>query len=82
VHLTIAVVGGFIGAVSFSGSADRLRQAAGLITQVVRFGGQKFLNLLHFAGHLGARLHGGSGMAYQLPRSSLFFVLALLLGLP
>src|SRR6202453_5493704 len=44
-HLTIAAVGGFIGAVSFSGSLIAFAKLQGLITKSVRFGGQKFLNL-------------------------------------
>src|SRR5271165_462182 len=45
VHLAIAAVGGFIGAVSFSGSLIAFAKLQGLITQSVRFGGQKILNL-------------------------------------
>jgi NAD/NADP transhydrogenase beta subunit len=42
VHLTMAVVGGLIGAVSFSGSLIAFGKLQGLITKSVRFGGQKF----------------------------------------
>jgi NAD(P) transhydrogenase subunit beta len=45
VHLTMAAVGGFIGAVSFSGSLIAFGKLQGLITKSVRFGGQKFVNL-------------------------------------
>ena len=45
VHLTMAAVGGLIGAVSFSGSLIAFGKLQGLITKSVRFGGQKFLNL-------------------------------------
>jgi NAD/NADP transhydrogenase beta subunit len=45
VHLTIAAVGGFIGAVSFSGSLIAFAKLQGLITKSVRFSGQKFVNL-------------------------------------
>src|SRR6202789_1658359 len=45
VHLTIAAIGGFIGAVSFSGSLIAFAKPQGLITKSVRFGGQKFVNL-------------------------------------
>jgi NAD(P) transhydrogenase beta subunit/Alanine dehydrogenase/PNT, C-terminal domain len=45
VHLTMAAVGGFIGAVSFSGSLIAFAKLQGLITKSVRFSGQKFLNL-------------------------------------
>ena len=40
VHLTMATVGGFIGAVSFSGSLIAFAKLQGLITKSVRFGGQ------------------------------------------
>src|SRR5580658_7527044 len=45
VHLAMAVIGGFIGSVSFSGSLIAFAKLQGLITKSVRFGGQKFLNL-------------------------------------
>ena len=45
VHLTMAAIGGFIGAVSFSGSLIAFAKLQGLITKSVRFGGQKFVNL-------------------------------------
>jgi H+-translocating NAD(P) transhydrogenase subunit beta len=45
VHLTMAAIGGFIGAVSFSGSLIAFGKLQGLITKSVRFRGQKFLNL-------------------------------------
>ena len=45
VHLAIALIGGFIGAVSFSGSLIAFAKLQGLITKSVRFGGQKILNL-------------------------------------
>jgi len=43
---TLAVAGGIIGAVSFSGSAIAFGKLQGLITRSVRFRGQQFLNLL------------------------------------
>src|SRR6195256_5157993 len=45
VHLTMATIGGFIGAVSFSGSLIAFAKLQGIITKSVRFGGQKFMNL-------------------------------------
>src|SRR6266852_3155953 len=45
VHLTIAIIGGFIGAVSFSGSLIAFAKLQGIIIKAVRFGGQKFGNL-------------------------------------
>jgi NAD(P) transhydrogenase subunit beta len=81
VHLTMAAVGGFIGAVSFSGSLIAFGKLQGLITKSVRFGGQKFLNLavLIVTAALGfmvvAGLHPGP------PWVSAFFGFALLLGI-
>src|ERR1700759_1738765 len=46
VHLTMAAISGFIGAVSFSGSLIAFAKLQGLITKSLRFGGQKFVNLL------------------------------------
>ena len=56
---TMAAIGGFIGAVSFSGSLIAFAKLQGLITKSVRFGGQKFVNLAISARHGGARRHGG-----------------------
>ena len=43
---TLAVVGGLIGSVSFSGSAIAFGKLQGLITRSVRFSGQQVFNLL------------------------------------
>ena len=82
VHLAIATVGGFIGAVSFSGSLIAFAKLQGLITRSVRFGGQKFLNLaiLLIAAGLGFMVVTGAE-ASGLPTVSLLFVFALLLGI-
>src|ERR1700678_2443869 len=45
----LAVIGGIIGAVSFSGSAIAFGKLQGLIKRSVRFGGQQILNLLLLA---------------------------------
>jgi len=80
VHLTMATIGGFIGAVSFSGSLIAFAKLQGLITKSVRFSGQKFVNLgiLLATAVLGfmviTGLHAGA------PEVSAFFALALLLG--
>jgi len=80
VHLTMATVGGFIGAVSFSGSLIAFAKLQGLITKSVRFGGQKFLNLaiLLIAVGLGAMVV--SGINDSTAVISAFFAAALILG--
>jgi NAD(P) transhydrogenase subunit beta len=82
VHLSIATIGGFIGAVSFSGSLIAFAKLQGLITKSVRFGGQKFLNLaiLLIAAFLGFMVVSGLGAGLGLPVVSLVFVFALVLG--
>jgi len=82
VHLAMAVSGGFIGAVSFSGSLIAFAKLQGLITKSVRFGGQKFLNLaiLLVTVGFGVMLGSGAGLQTGLPMVTLFFGFALLLG--
>jgi len=82
VHLAMAVSGGFIGAVSFSGSLIAFAKLQGLITKSVRFGGQKFLNLaiLLVTVGFGVMLVSGAGLQTGLPMVTLFFGFALLLG--
>ena len=77
----LAVVGGIIGAVSFSGSAIAFGKLQGLIKRSVRFSGQQILNLLLLV----AALVVGGLVALHLNSSptvvTTFFVLALVLGL-
>src|SRR6201996_7384132 len=82
VHLTMACIGGFIGAVSFSGSLIAFAKLQGIITKSVRFSGQKFLNLaiLLVTIGLGIMVVTGAGAQSGLPVVSLFFVFALILG--
>ncbi|MDP9088469.1 MAG: NAD(P)(+) transhydrogenase (Re/Si-specific) subunit beta [Pseudomonadota bacterium] len=82
VHLTMAAIGGFIGAVSFSGSLVAFAKLQGLITKSVRFGGQKFINLaiLLITLGFGFMVVSGTGAESGLPAVSLFFVFALILG--
>ncbi len=81
VHLTMAAVGGFIGAVSFSGSLIAFGKLQGLITKSIRFRGQKFLNLaiLLVTAALGFMMV--SSMQSSAPVVSAFFAFALLLGI-
>ena len=77
----LAVLGGIIGAVSFSGSAIAFGKLQGLITRSFRFGGQQIVNLLLLAAALVLGAHRGLRTSTRRPRSSpRFFVLALLLG--
>src|SRR5271170_5861230 len=82
VHLTMAAAGGFIGAISFSGSLIAFAKLQGLITRSIRFGGQKFLNLaiLLIAAGLGAMAVSGAGLGSGLPVVTLLFAFTLLLG--
>ena len=77
----LAVVGGIIGAVSFSGSAIAFGKLQGLIKRSVRFGGQQVLNLLLLV----AALVLGGLVALHINAApavvTAFFVLALILGL-
>ena len=77
----LAVVGGIIGAISFSGSAIAFGKLQGLIKRSVRFSGQQILNMLLL---VAALLLGGL-VALHINASpavvTAFFVLALILGL-
>jgi NAD(P) transhydrogenase subunit beta len=78
---SLAVIGGIIGSVSFSGSAIAFGKLQGLITRSVRFSGQQIFNLLLLA----AAVVSGAMVAFDLNSSpaivTSFFALALLLGL-
>jgi proton-translocating NAD(P)+ transhydrogenase subunit beta len=78
---TLAVVGGIIGSVSFSGSAIAFGKLQGLITKSIRFSGQQIFNMLLLI----AALVLGAMVAFNFnatpPVITAFFALALLLGL-
>jgi NAD(P) transhydrogenase subunit beta len=77
---TLAVAGGIIGAVSFSGSLIAFGKLQGLITRSLRFSGQQVLNLLLLAAAL---ILGGLVISHANATSAVvtgFFVLALVLG--
>ncbi len=80
VHLTMATVGGFIGAVSFSGSLIAFAKLQGLITRSVRFSGQKFLNLAILLIAVGLGTMVVSGINDSTAVVSAFFAAALILG--
>ncbi len=75
--LTLGVLGGIIGAVSFSGSLIAFGKLQGLIKRSFRFRGQNIVNLLILAGTLVA---GAIVVLYAPGPVTLLFVLALLLG--
>jgi proton-translocating NAD(P)+ transhydrogenase subunit beta len=78
--VALAVIGGLIGAISFSGSAIAFGKLQGLITKSVRFSGQQFLNIIILI----AALVLGGFVALQFHASAAvvttFFGLALVLG--
>ncbi len=79
--ITLAVLGGVIGAVSFSGSLIAFAKLQGILRKSWRFKGQQFFNMiiLLVIAVLGTGIVIGShaGMSYV----ALFFLLALLLGI-
>jgi H+-translocating NAD(P) transhydrogenase subunit beta len=77
---TLAVAGGIIGTVSFSGSAIAFGKLQGLITRSLRFGGQQILNLLLLAAALvcGALVASHADAAPAVVTT--FLLLALVLG--
>ncbi len=81
VVMSLAVVGGIIGAISFSGSLIAWAKLQGVLNKTVRFAGQKFVNGLLFLGSLAVGvivvLHHGADPLHV----TLIFVLALLFGI-
>ena len=77
---TLAVVGGIIGAVSFSGSLIAFGKLQGLIKKSYRFGGQQVVNLLILVGALvlGGMVASGYDAGANVVTG--FFVLALVFG--
>ena len=78
--LALGVLGGIIGAVSFSGSLIAFAKLQGLIKRSIRFPGQNFVNIIVLVAALLAGgaivIHGGFP-----PLVTALFVLALLLGI-
>ncbi len=80
---TLAVIGGIIGAISFSGSAIAFGKLQGLIKRSARFRGQQILNLIILVAALlvGAVVTAHLSAGEQLPgHVTGLFVLALVLG--
>jgi len=79
-HTLLALIGGFIGAVSFSGSLIAFAKLQGLITKSVRFNGQKAMNLAILVVTVILGALAVAGVQGELPLIPLFFVFALILG--
>ena len=79
-HTLLALIGGFIGAVSFSGSLIAFAKLQGLITKSVRFQGQKAMNLAILVITLILGALAVAGVQTAIPLIPLFFVFALILG--
>jgi len=77
---TLAVSGGLIGAVSFSGSLIAFGKLQGLVKKSWRFGGQQLLNIVILLAALVVGAFIASGWHYDPFHVSLFFVLALVFG--
>jgi NAD(P) transhydrogenase subunit beta len=77
---TLAVVGGIIGAVSFSGSLIAFGKLQGLIKRSLRFAGQQVLNLLILFAALALGATIASGYNVTAPIVSGLFGASLLLG--
>jgi len=79
VFMVLAVLGGFIGSVSFSGSLIAFAKLQGILRKDFRFKGQNIVNLLLLVAIavLGVLVAGGQADAQTL---GLFFGLTLLLG--
>jgi proton-translocating NAD(P)+ transhydrogenase subunit beta len=78
---TLAVVGGIIGAVSFSGSLIAFGKLQGLIKRSFRFGGQQFINVLILLAALGLGGVIASGYDATTPIVTGLFAAALVLGI-
>ncbi len=79
VFMVLAVLGGFIGSISFSGSMIAFGKLQGLIRKDFRFKGQNYTNLLMLAviAWLGVQVAGGHTDTNTI---ALFFGLTLILG--
>lgn len=79
--LVLAVLGGLIGAVAFSGSMVAFAKLQGLVQKTLRFPGLQLVNGLVFLGALGTGLALVLVEGYPGELLAAFFVLALLAGI-
>ncbi len=77
---TLAVSGGLIGAISFSGSLIAFGKLQGLVKKSWRFGGQQLLNIVILLAALVVGAMIASGHAVDPLHVSLFLVIALVFG--
>ena len=78
---TLAVIGGMIGAVSFSGSLIAFAKLQGLINRSIRFSGQQILNVLILIAALALGAMVADGYNISATAVTGVFALSLLLGL-
>jgi NAD(P) transhydrogenase subunit beta len=81
VSSALAVAGGIIGTVSFSGSAIAFGKLQGLITRSIRFAGQQLINLVLLAAALVLGVLVAAHLQTTPGAVTGFFVLALILGI-
>ncbi|MGI9291046.1 MAG: NAD(P)(+) transhydrogenase (Re/Si-specific) subunit beta [Gammaproteobacteria bacterium] len=79
IFMTLAVLGGFIGSIAFSGSLIAFAKLQGLVNKDFRFKGQNYVNLIIMAAIAWLGIEVGSGHA-DVNTIALFFGLTLLLG--
>ena len=77
----LAVLGGLIGSISFSGSGIAFGKLQGLIKRSFRFNGQQFINVIFLISTLAIGLLIASGVTTGTAAVTSFFVLALILGI-
>jgi len=78
---TLAVLGGLIGSLSFSGSGIAFGKLQGLIKRSFRFNGQQFINIIVLISTVVIGLLIAGGFATSVAAITTFFALALVLGI-
>ncbi len=80
VIMSLAVLGGLIGSIAFSGSLVAYAKLEGLVSKTMRFPGQQFVNALIFLGAIGTGAALLLVEGYPTGLITAFFVLSLLAG--